>query len=213
VRNSLTNFSFPVAMWVLAGCSSFRTESGKALPSHPPTFVKGETRVETVIRELGPPNQMSALGDGLAFLYEHSITAEFQLGFSLNLPLIQYLKFVRAWNHLDQQALLITFDDQGVLLGVGSDSWKEDLGGGTAAQLIFAATSLTDLSALRRPADAHSWGRWLLQRPPVVLNAAQSLRLGANGLQQRISPAYVGQQSLETPRPKRVKTKKRPKRE
>ena len=195
---------------VLAGCSSFRTELGQALPSHP-AYAARQTRVETVLHDLGPPDRISALGDGFAFLYDHSTVSEFQFGLSLNLPIIRYLKFVKAKNHLDQEVLLLTFDDRGVLLGMGSDSWKENLGGGTALQLLVAVTSLTDVSALRRPADAHSWGRALLQRPPVVLNLAQSLRTGANGLQQRAAPVYAGQQTLEMARPKKLKAKKRAK--
>ena len=204
-------------VWVvlLAGCSHFKREWGQPLPASGAGFAEGRTHVESVIHELGPPNQLSALPDGFAFLYEHSQTGEFQLGFSLDvpnldLPRLDWFKFVLARNHLDQEVLLLTFDEGGVLRGIGTNKWSESLGGGTALQFIVAVMSLSDVPTLRRRADAHSWGRWMLQRPPVALNCGQSLRTGAHGLQQRLAPAYAGQSTLEMIPPKKLKHKKRP---
>jgi hypothetical protein len=199
------------ALLALAGCSSFRTEMGRELPATMPAFTEGTTRVEAVVRELGPPHQASRLPQGFAFLYEHSQMNEFQLGFTLNLPVVRFLKFVRAWNRLDQQALLLTFDDHGVLNGVGADKWGEDLGGGSGVQLLFASISLSDVSKLLRPADAHRWGKALLQPLPEMLNSTQSVRTGEHGLQQRIAPDYAGQRTLEMIKPKTEKQKKRAK--
>jgi hypothetical protein len=201
---------------LLAGCSSFKREWGRSLPVPPGELVQGQTRVESVVQKLGPPTQLSALPDGCAFLYEHSKTGEFQFGLSLdpgpmvNAPeALNWFKFVLARNHLDQEVVLLTFDQEGVLRGIGTNKWSESLGGGTAIQFLFAVMSLSDVPALRRPADAHRWGRTMLQRPPVTLNVAQSLRTGVHGLQQRLGPAYAGQSTLEMDPPKKLKQKKR----
>jgi hypothetical protein len=186
---------------------------GRPLPAGAAGFAEGRTRVEEVVRELGPPAQASRLPDGFVFLYEYTCMSEFQLGFSLNLPVIRWLKFVRAWNWLDQECLVLTFDDQGVLRGAGAGNWEESLGGGGAVQILFTAMSLSDVDELLRPADAHDWGQALLQPPPVALNSAQSLRNGAHGLELRVAPDYAGQQSLEMTRPKTEKEKKRGKRD
>lgn len=214
-NRSLIVAHWPLALLVLlplllAGCSHFRTELGKPLVVDKTAFVAGETTVQTVMHTLGPPNQVCALPDGFSCLYEHSEIGEFQLGLSLNVPVLRLLKFIRVWNYVDQDILLLTFDDQGRLRGIGADHWKQDLGGGTAVQLIVSVISLTDASAFRRPADAHSWGAACLQRLPKTLNAEQSMRSGAHGLQLRTAPSYAGQQTLEMAPPKRLKSKKRP---
>jgi hypothetical protein len=197
------------ALWLLSGCSSFRTEMGRPLTVKTNEFAEGLTRVDTVVHEFGPPHQVSRLSDGFAFLYEYSAISEFQLGFSANLPIVRWFKFVKAWNHLDQDSLILIFDDQGVLRSGGSDGWKESLGGGSAVQILFVSISLSDVSKILRPADAHSWGKRLLQPLPVALNSASSLRTGEHGLQQRIAPDYAGQQMLEMTKPKTEKEKKR----
>ena len=83
-----------------------------------------------------------------------------------------------------EESLLLTFDNQGVLRSAGSAKWQEGLGGGGAAQILFAVISLSDISEILRPADAHDWGMFLLQQPSVTLNSGQSLLTGEHGLQQ-----------------------------
>jgi hypothetical protein len=182
---------------------------GQPLTGRPDEFTEGRTRVEAVVRELGPPNQASRLPDGFAFLYEYSRVSEFQFGISVDISFLRWIKFVKAWNSLNQQSLILTFDDQGVLRSAGLAAWQEGLGGGSAAQIVFAVISLSDVSDILQPADAHSWGKLLLQPLPVALNSAQSLRVGEHGLQQRIAPDYAGQHTLEMTNPKTEKEKKR----
>jgi len=198
-----------VAAMLLTGCSSFRTEWGQRLPQEPHGFTEGSTRVEKVIHELGPPAQVSALPGGFVFLYEHSIVNEFQFGISLDAPLLKYLKFVHAWNNLDQEVLLLVFDDEGVLRGVDPEEWREKLGGGSAAQFIFTVMSLTDDSSLRFHPPQQDWGRLALQPLPALLNSEQSLRSGQHGLQIRLAPSYAGQQTLEMARPQKKSKKHR----
>lgn len=194
---------------LLTGCSSFRTEWGAPMKAESHDFVEGSTPVETVIRELGPPSQVSALPDGFAFLYEHTIVKEYQVGINLNESIIKYFKFVHAWNDLDQQLSLLVFDNDGVLRSVDSEEWQEKLGGGSAVQFLFAVMSLTDDSAFRGGSPQHEWGRLKLQPPPVLVNSEQSLRSGEHGLQLRLAPAYAGQHTLEMTKPNEKKKKRR----
>jgi hypothetical protein len=194
---------------LLNGCSSFRTEIGRPLQVGAKEFTGGQTRVETVLNKLGPPNSATRLPQGLALLYEHSVVSEFQLGISINFSFLRYFKFIHAWNRLDEQAFLLTFDEQGVLRNASSGEWRENLGGGNAVQVVVSVMSLSDVSKFLRPADANGWGEELLQSPPVGLNSAQSLRTGAHGLQQRGGPDYVGQHTLEMTKPKTEREKKR----
>lgn len=138
--------------------------------------------------------------------------SEFQLGISINYSFLRYFKFIHAWNRLDQEAFLLTFDEQGILRNASSGKLSENLGGGSAVQFVVSVMSLSDMSRFLQPADANAWGNMLLQPPPVALNSTQSLRTGANGLQQRIAPDYVGQHTLEMTKPKTEREKKRIKR-
>ncbi len=194
-------------VWLAAGCSHFTTEMGRPLPDKLPLAASGPTTAAAVVRDLGPPHRIGALPDGFAFLYEYTKADEFQLGFSVDVEILRWLKFVHAWNRLDQQALLIAFDSAGTMRSQGSARWRENLGGGDAVQFLMAAMSLADLSALKAGADAHRWGLALLQAPPAALNAGQSPRTGAHGLQQRTAPAYAGQTALEMSPPPALKKK------
>jgi hypothetical protein len=198
-----------VLVFLFTGCSYFRTEMGQPLSANSRTFTEGQTRVDAVVRQLGPPNRASRLPEGVGFLYEYSRMTEFQLGLGINLPVIRWFKFLKAWNNIEQQNLLLTFDNQGVLRSAGSGNWKESLGGGTGVQFLFMVMSFSDMSQFLRPADAHGWGEMLLQLPPIALNSAQSLRSGQNGLQQRIAPDYAGQHTLEMTTPKTERQKKK----
>lgn len=193
---------------ILASCSSFRTEVGLPLTQPSTAIVEGETQAHTVIHELGPPHALSPLPDGFVFLYEHSKVSEFQFGISLDFLHLPFFKVIKADSDLSETVQVFTFDRQGVLRARGSAGWREKLGGGGALQLIISALSLTDTTAFRRLPDPLLWGRGQLQRPPVTLNAAQDLRSGAHGLQQRLAPVFVGQATLEMSRPKPLKSKR-----
>jgi hypothetical protein len=198
-----------VSLLLLTGCSYFRTEMGQPLSANSSSFTEGQTRVDAVVRQLGPPNRTTRLPDGVAFLYEYSRMSEFQLGIGLNLPVIRWFKFLKAWNNIEQQNLLLTFDNQGMLRSAGSGNWQEGLGGGTGVQFLFMVMSFSDVSKFLHPADAHDWGEMLLQRPPIALNSGQSMRSGQHGLQQRIAPEYAGQHTLEMTEPKTEKEKRK----
>src|SRR5262249_51174215 len=132
------------------------------------------------------------------------------IGISVNYSILRYVKFIHAWNSLDQEVVLFSFDNQGVLQNASSKRWKENLGGGNAVQFVLTVASLSDVSKFLRPADAHSWGSALREPPPVALNSGQSLRTGEHGLRQaRISPQFAGQHTLEMARPKGEKERRR----
>jgi len=207
----LRSLLFALGASVLMGCSSFRTEWGHPLPDNARHFDEGQADVGSVMELLGPPAQVTALPGGYAFLYEHSVVDEFQLGISINLPILKWFKFIRASNQLDQDILLMVFDDAGVLRSMDSEEWEEQLGGGGAAQFLFSTMSLTDDSALRQPSPQHVWGRDDLQRLPVLLNSGQSMKSGQSGLQMRLAPRMAGQSSLEMPQPKSPKNKRQKK--
>jgi len=209
MRRAIRIAAWLAALVLAAGCSSFRTEMGRPLEGSVTNYTNSQTRVETVMHDLGPPNEVTKLPDGFGFLYEYSRVKEFQLGVSVNVSFLRYFKFLKAWNSLEQQALLVTFDHRGVVQNAALGKWNESLGGGTAVQFIVSVMSLSDVSRLLRPADANGWGERLLQPLPTTLNVAQSLRTGEHGFEQRIAPEYAGQETLEMARPQSERAKKK----
>ena len=190
-------------------CSSFRTEVGHPLKPPSTPLVEGQTRFEAVLADLGPPHAISALPDGFVLLYEYSRVSDFQWGISLKLVDLPFFKLVKGNSRLLESALLFTFDEQGRLRGQASATWGEPLSGGSALQFIVSAVSLTDTSGFRRIPEPLLWGRGLMRPLPVVLNSAQDLRGGEEGVQQEhIAPAFAGQTSLEMSRPKPLKVRR-----
>lgn len=199
-----------IATGGLCGCSSFRTEWGKPLATEHAALAEDHARVAEVLRELGPPAKVSALPDGSVFLYEHTVISEFQFGLSIDYSLLRYIKFLRAWNWIERENLVLMFDDEGVLRSLGYDHRRQRLSGGGAVQLIFSAISLTDPALRRQQTEQLRWGRSCLEPLPVALNVGQSLRSGEHGLQLSFPPKYAGQQSLEMAKPVKPRKRKTP---
>jgi hypothetical protein len=135
--------------------------------------------------------------------------SEFQLGISVNASFLRWFKFVKAWNRLNQESLVLAFDNDGVLRASGLGRWDESLGGGSAMQILFAVISLSDVADILKPADAHSWSQNLLQPLPETLNSSQSLKTGEHGFELRIAPTYAGQHTLDMTQPMTEKQKKK----
>jgi hypothetical protein len=195
------------ALVLLVGCTSIHTEVGRPLQEASSPFVEGATSVESVVHELGPPHKISYLPGGFAFLYEYSFVKELQLGIGLKYFHLPYLKLTEAQSDVSETALLLIFDEQGLLRAQGSEAWREKLGAGIAVQWIFSVHGLTDMSAFRKAPEQFAWGRAMLERPPETLNRDSGMALGSNGFQQRMSPVFVGQSTLEMAKPKPVKLK------
>ena len=160
----------------------------------------GETHCSQALNQLGPPAKISSLGNGLAFLYEHTLTTENQLGINLEtqaVPWLRWFKLVTARGKAKRQALLLVFDEQGILQNQLFHEWDESLGGGSSVQYFVAVTRLLDTSQFEDAIGPHQWGFSLLRPLPQTLNTRQSLDMGTSGLELQATPTKVGQHSLE----------------
>jgi hypothetical protein len=185
-------------LFSITGCSHLTTETGSPLPDTRPHLHVDRSTMRDAIKVLGPPMQISATPPGGAvMLYEHNVVVENQLGFSVNYWYLKYLKFVFARACLSHEARLLVFDRDGILRAIGDEDWRKPFGSGSAVQLIVTEKELVDTSIVSRPARQHDWGKQWLARLPVLLNSAQDLHAGTNGLEQTLSPAVVGQHALE----------------
>jgi len=205
----ILGLSLLMTVGLLTGCSSIHTEVGHPLTKSSTQFVEGTTQVRTVLRELGPPHQVSALPDGFAMLYEYSLVKEFQFGISLKCLRMPYFKLITGDSKVSENTQLLVFDQQGVLKAQDSEAWSEKLGAGGALQWITSVHGLSDTAAFREVPDQMDWGQASLQPPAVTLNRESDLRQGSNGLEQRMAPVYVGQSTLEMAKPKSIRFKRK----
>ena len=190
---------------VLGGCTILRDELGSHVPWEASLFQEGSTHYRDVMKELGAPLKVARSGDGVAFLYEYVYIKEGQLGLSYDgerwgTPVIDFadwikLTFGRA--SADREALVMTFDRDGILQTERFTAWDQKLGTGFSAQLIVDVGSVVDTSSVRSGIDPNDWGAMMLRPLPQTLNAGQSLDDGRFGLEQRGTPDKVGQRTLE----------------
>lgn len=191
---------FLVCIFLATGCSYLTSDVGPSLPSEP-AITTDKSTLDDVITTVGVPSQISSSAGGFVFLYEHNAVIEYQLGISLDFPVLRWLKFVYASSGLRHQAWVMTFDTNDVLRAWGKEDWKKPLGTGAAAQILVTVSSLVDSTAVRRPASQHRWGEMWLNSLPQVLNTPQSPQDGRFGLEQRLAPTFVGQHTLEMIQP------------
>ncbi|MEX0331761.1 MAG: hypothetical protein AB3N64_10095 [Puniceicoccaceae bacterium] len=182
---------------LVSGCTMVREERGITLTAPEQTASSALTSHE-VLNTLGPPIQIGALDSGYAFLYEHTVINERQLGLSVNTPLLRYFKFAIGSAEAERQVLILLFDHDGRLTQSGYREWTEDLGRGNSIQFIIAVMSVVDTGDLTESPASLTWGGGLLKsRLPESLNSSNSPLTGLSGVELRGTPTGAGQRTLE----------------
>ena len=204
MKNELTSFRFiirPIAVLVLlvhlCGCTIVSEELGDPLPPVEQAAARGAT-TRQVLDVLGPPSQIASLGDGYAFLYEHALVKEKQLGLSINYLWLRYFKLAMGSAEADREALLLVFDQSGQVVNSSFRQWTETLGTGNSFQFVITVMSVVDTGEITETPISLKWGGELLQsRLPEALNRQSSTLFGLNGLEQSGTPTGAGQRVLE----------------
>jgi hypothetical protein len=151
-----------------------------------------------ILEELGPPTKMSALPDGMVFVYENTKITERQYGLILPGEVGKWIKAVYASADADIETIVFVFDAQGRLSGADAETWNTDAGAGMSLTLLFSTGSFTDTEQYESSsARSLDWGKALTMPPLVGLNNRQNLETGLNGIQLTTSPEAVGQHALE----------------
>lgn len=188
-----------VASTAASGCAMFTKEFDRPVPEigH---FVDGQTHYREVLEELGPPAKLSAMNDGMVFLYERAALTEKQLGIDIDYEGIPVLKIVAGRGKVDGETAALLFDGGGTLVSRGRESWTRDLGKGQAVQLFISVMSVTSSGGYDDPPENNLWGAQLMMsRLPDALNRGSSLDTGQGGLERKGTPVGAGQHSLELP--------------
>lgn len=183
---------------MLAGCARLEHDVGASLDLAVLEHVGPGAHYAEILRELGPPTKMSALPNGMVFIYEHAKITERQYGLVLPGEIGKWIKAVYASADADIETLVFVFDEQGRLNSADAEVWNTDAGAGMSLTLLFSTGSFTDTERYESsPARSLDWGKALTMSLPVGLNSRQNLENGQNGIQLTTSPSAVGQHALE----------------
>ncbi len=181
-----------------SGCAFLTREFGEPLPLDEIGGIKAKSNYSQVLEKFGPPTNMSALSDGMAFQYEYIELKERQYGLIFPGKIGKWIKAVFAKADASYEVMVFNFDEEGTLRSYGTDAWESNAGSGFSVTLIFSVGSLTDTEKYQQAmTNTLEWGAALTKPPLQTLNAQQSLNTGANGVELTATGTKVGQHSLE----------------
>jgi len=182
---------------IFQGCTVIHTQIDSPLQFDKRDFNRDQTHISTVLEHLGPPAKISALGNGVVFLYEYTSITERQLGFTLRYGLLSLLKFSHATAKADRKGLLLLFDEKGILTSHALQDLTEKVGSGIGTSFVYSVVSLVDTSHLEEEPAVFQWGTSLFKSLPETLNIHHSLDSGQYGLELKGTTKNVGQHALE----------------
>jgi hypothetical protein len=184
----------------LNGCSQIHREIGQDFYSQAAELIQSEQEIDVarVLEVLGPPQKMSALPQGYAFLYQFSTVDEQQIGLSSDRPVLRLFKFSMAEAEARIKMAVFRFDCHDQLVAATSAINQSDLGDEQSIMFALAVSALVDSDDLGYDRwSPNLWGASLLQSTAKTVNAQSGLDSGNIGFEQRGTPTGVGQRTLE----------------
>lgn len=185
---------------LLHGCSQIHREIGQDFYSQAAELIRSEQEIDVarVLEVLGPPQKLSALPQGYAFLYQFSIVDEQQIGLSSDQPVLRWLKFSLAEADARIKTAVFRFDDHDQLVAATNAVNRSDLGEEQSIMFALAMSAIVDSDDLGHDRwSPNLWGASLLQPTAKSLNAQSDLDSGSIGFEQRGTPTRVGERTLE----------------
>ncbi len=182
---------------VATACGQYGVRIDRPIEERAKGFSEGSTRYGEVLSALCPPAKMTRSVHGFTLLYEHMRVHEAQLAWDLGwtrLPLMGLLKLGGARGDVSYETLLLVFGEDGVLRDSRLLSGNRELGTGFVFAPIFVSERVFSMEEYKKRAKQHGWGRNLLRPVSELLNSRQNLDDGRSGLEQRNTPARIGQQ-------------------
>lgn len=183
--------------WLLSACTLWHYDLGTPLSEADLPEQGEQVSLGEALVRLGPPQRLSAAGEGYVLAWEHWLIDEETLGVRLGALGADIMSIDWGQARVRAQFLLLTFDKEHQLTGSTFSEWDSKLGGGQAIQPFFSFVSLVDVDDLVDRMPQHRWGMSSLKRMTRALNRDSNSDTGQNGLEQRGTPTTIGQQSLE----------------
>lgn len=186
---------FSIAL--LSGCTQWHYHLGQPLsPEALPDPAQTATLAE-ILSGLGPPQRISAIGNGYILAWEFWQISEETVGLSLGLVGTNLLSIDWGQARIKGEFLLITFNRQHLVTSTAFANWDNNGGSGGAIQPPLGLFSVVDVDDLTNQMPHHQWGGSLLSPLPQAINSNSRPDTGQTGIQQRGTPNGSGQQSLE----------------
>lgn len=180
------------------GCTLAKKRFNPNIAFPEEAYQPGETHRDQVLGELGPPLKMTVLPAGYAFMYEGVDTKEFQLGFTLPIPIVNWFKFVVARADYNHHVMVYQFDRDHKLLATAGDDTHFDLGDSMSVQPVLSVQLLFDTSSVEEDlVHFTEWPAFCLWPLPETINRANSMNTGTAGIEQRGTAPFVGQRAPE----------------
>ena len=143
---------------IFQGCTVIHKQIDSPLQFDEKYISRDQTHINTVLENLGPPAKLSALGNGVVFLYEYTLITERQIGITVRYGLLSLIKFSHANAKADRQTLLLLFDEKGILTSYAFQDLAEKVGSGVGASFVYSVRSLVDTSNLEEEPAVFQWG-------------------------------------------------------
>ena len=186
-----------LACVALAACSRSQYQLGSALGEAQLAQLQEVQDLSGALARFGPPQRVAAIADGYVLAWEHWRIGEKSLGVSLGPLGVEAFSVDWGRAQLAGEFLLMRFDRAHSLSNYSFSRWDADGGGGSALQPSLGIVDVVDVDDLLTPMPQHRWGATWLQELSASLNSANSPDSGASALEQRGTPAGIGQRSLE----------------
>jgi len=180
----------------LQGCSQWRHSLGSPLSEAQTPSPATTPSLTEALLQLGPPMRLSATADGYVLAWEHWHISEDAIGVSLGSVGADMLSIDWGNARMRGEFIIAAFDHEHQLTSAAFSSWDSAAGGGAALQ-PFIGVSLVDVDDLLQSMPQHRWGGLSLDRLPRTLNNQNRPDSGQSGIEQRGTPATIGQRSLE----------------
>jgi hypothetical protein len=197
VLSKLRSCTLVLGSVLLSACSQYYYDLGAPLSRAQLPDREQQLVVGDVLRQLGPPQRVSATASGYVLAWEHWDISEQKLGFGLSFAGADLLSVDWGSARARGEFLLLGFNHDHQLTDAAFTEWNNDIGGGKAIQPLGGLVSVVDVDDLLSSMPQHLWGAGSLEKLPVTLNTDSRLDTGQNGIEQRGTPTIVGQRSLE----------------
>ncbi|MCB1675238.1 MAG: hypothetical protein KDI01_03045 [Halioglobus sp.] len=183
---------------LLSACTQWHYQLGSALPAAAAIpDARQPLALAQVLADLGPPLRLSATATGYVLAWEHWHIRERTLGLSLGAMGADFLSLDWGDARIRGEFLLLSFDRQHRLTGRALSHWDNRGGGGRSIQPFISLVSLVDVDDMTQRLPQHNWGANALLPLPATLNLHSRPDTGRSGIEQRGTPASIGQRSLE----------------
>jgi hypothetical protein len=190
VHHHIFSVSLLFMLIFISSCTRMHIRNDKEIDTARTHAIQPNTPYADVLAALGPPEKLTVLPSGFAFLYESTQALVRSIALSVYFIRVSVTKGDRV---IDTYVVL--FDERGLVVG------HEQITKSVPLSLTFAVTIPTGgrPQALTVLAPQHQWGMSLLKPLPKTLNAANDIDAGMHGLEQRGTPIAVGQRTLAGP--------------